>query len=593
MAIQSADNLGRLFARKPDLFPRCAMRRGLFATSFILFALALGVLAWPLVRENTGPSVPLPRVLLAGQAISLGPEGDAQALEAVRRYAQSPVTIVLPAVIEKPERRSILRSLLGAEIDRVRLGALLAEARDPQSAMRRAAPLGAPLTLPIPVTLRRDSSLAALFKLKDELDRAPLDARFDLETKRLLPEQAGLWIDVYGTLAGLDDAVARGTPEVRASFDGQPARLATSQMGGVSFGEVLGWFETRYATDKKHEARTFNLRLAASKLDGHVIPPGETFDFNDVVGPRDEANGYKVAPVIAQGELVDGIGGGTCQIAGTLHGAAFFAGLDIVERHPHTRPSFYIKMGLDATVVYPTITLRLRNSFDHPVVLHETVRDGVVRAEILGPRRARTVTFVRKIDEVVPFAELERPDSKLPKGTRVLSQRGIPGFRTHRYRIVRDGAFAVRERWNDSYPPTNQIIRVGTAEGGDADGVADDPHPEYVADEYLVLLQGPDVRSAPGITLEPGSPTGGGGMVESREPGKTGEYGWTEKAGFSHYVAKRSTRDEQACTGDCPVGGNDETSDRRHREISEAPRPRRADAARRRQGSRAGTKHLR
>ena len=115
-----------------------------------------------------------------------------------------------------------------------------------------------------------------------------------------------------------------------------------------------------------------------------MILPGETFDFNDVVGPRDEANGYKVAPVIAQGELVDGIGGGTCQIAGTLHGAAFFAGLDIVERHPHTRPSFYIKMGLDATVVYPTITLRLRNSFDHPVVLHETVRDGLVRAEVLG-----------------------------------------------------------------------------------------------------------------------------------------------------------------------------------------------------------------
>ena len=237
-------------------------------------------------------------------------------------------------------------------------------------------------------------------------------------------------------------------------------------MGGVSFGEVLGWFETRYATDKKHEARTFNLRLAASKLDGHVILPGETFDFNEVVGPRDEANGYKVAPVIAQGELVDGIGGGTCQIAGTLHGAAFFAGLDIVERHPHTRPSFYIKMGLDATVVYPTITLRLRNSFDHPVVLHETVRDGVVRAEILGPKRSRTVTFVRKIDEVLPFTEVERPDPKLPKGARVLSQRGIPGFRTHRYRMVAtgpsrcasDGTTATR-RPARSYgwgPPTRQ-----------------------------------------------------------------------------------------------------------------------------------------
>ncbi len=552
------------------------MRRGLLATSFVLFALALALVAWPFLKRRTEPNLAPPRVFVAGQEISLGPAGDGQALEAIRRYAQGPVAIVLPRG-DRAEKRSFSRSLLGVEIDRVRLGALLAQVRDPDSAMRRSALPGAPLTLPIPLTLRQKEGLAVLYKLKDEVDRAPLDARFDLETKRLLPEQAGLWIDVYGTLARLDAAVGQGAAEVTAAYDSQSPRLATVQMGGVSFGEVLGWFETHYATDKKHEARTFNLRLAASKLDGHVILPGETFDFNDVVGPRDEANGYKVAPVIAQGELVDGIGGGTCQIAGTLHGAAFFAGLDVVERHPHTRPSFYIKMGLDATVVYPTITLRLRNSFDHPVVLHETVRDGLVRAEILGPRRGRTVTFVRKIDEVVPFAELERQDPKLPRGARVLSQRGIPGFRTHRYRIVRDGAFAVRERWNDSYPPTNQIVRVGTAEGGDADAVADDPHPEYVADDYLVLLQGPDVKGSAGTTLDPGSQRGGGGMVEVREPGKTGEYGWTEKAGFSHYVAKRRANDdEQTCTGDCPPASDDD-----------AARPRR------RQGSRAAGRHLR
>src|SRR5439155_21348522 len=128
-----------------------------------------------------------------------------------------------------------------------------------------------------------------------EVDRGPLDARFDLESKRLLPEQAGFFLDVYGTLAELDRAATSGATEVRALSDRKPPRLVAAQMGGVSFGEVLGWFETRYATDKKHEARSYNLRLAASKLDGHVILPGETFDFNDVVGPRDEVNGYKVA----------------------------------------------------------------------------------------------------------------------------------------------------------------------------------------------------------------------------------------------------------------------------------------------------------
>ncbi len=573
-------------------------RRAALLASILLAGAAVALGFYPLYARRAVPQLAPPRVVLAGQELVLGPEGDAQALEVVRRYAKAPLALVLPRG-EAPERRLFSRALLGAEIDRVRLGALLAEARDPGSAMRRAAAPGAPLVLPIPIVVRREVALGVLLKLKDEVDRAPLDARFNLETRRLLPEQEGVFLDVYGTLARVDAGVVDGAAEVPAAYDRQMPRLLAGQMGGVGFGEVLGWFETRYATDKKHEARTFNLRLAASKLDGHVILPGETFDFNDVVGPRDEANGYKVAPVIAQGELVDGIGGGTCQVAGTLHGAAFFAGLDIVERHPHTRPSFYIKMGLDATVVYPTITLRLRNSFDHPVVLHETVRDGVVRAEILGPRRSRTVTFVRKIDEVLPFAELERPDPKLPKGIKVLSQRGIPGFRTHRYRIVREGAFAVRERWNDTYPATSQIIRVGTAETGDADGVSDDPHPEYVADEYLVLLQGPDVKGQIGAAPEPdkrsaereGARGPSGGMVELREAGKTGEYGWTERAGFSHYVPNHRAKDDAAeCTGDCPSEiANDRSKDRSRRTDRDDPptlAERSHHRARRREGTR-------
>jgi hypothetical protein len=235
------------------------------------------------------------------------------------------------------------------------------------------------------------------------------------------------------------------------------------------------------------------------------------------VGPRDEANGYKVAPVIAEGELVDGIGGGTCQISGTLHGAAFFGGLEIVERYPHTRPSSYIKMGLDATVVYPTINFRVKNSYEFPVVLHQTVKNGVVRAEILGPKKTRTVTLLRTIDSVIPYEELERPDKDMPDGMRLLAQRGIPGFKLHRYRIVREGPHAVRHRYNDVYPPTAQIVRIGTGSVPRAEFKASsDPTPEYVADEVLVLTNAVDDKE----------------LSERREPGRYGNYGWTEKYGM-------------------------------------------------------------
>src|SRR4051812_10544781 len=172
------------------------MRRGLLAGSLALFSLALVLLAWPLIKRRTEPNLPPPRVFVAGQEISLGPQGDGQALEAVRRYALGPVAVLVPRG-DKAEKRLFSRAALGAEIDRARLGALLNQVRDPESPMRRSARPGAPLALPIPLSLRRESGLAVLYKLKDEVDRAPLDARFDLETKRLLPEQAGLWIDVF------------------------------------------------------------------------------------------------------------------------------------------------------------------------------------------------------------------------------------------------------------------------------------------------------------------------------------------------------------------------------------------------------------
>ncbi len=485
----------------------------------------------------------VPEVTLDGKPLPILEGDPSKTLEAARaiarEYVSGEVSVAAPSTTDGA-KITRTREELGARVENARLESIVRQLVDRRSAMRRAhaqhaaAGVARPLGLPLPVTVDGERALAALLTVKDDLDKAPVDARLNLALRTVQPEENGRRGDVYATLARLDAALIRGDRELEAVVETVPAARTAASIGEVEIDDVLGYFETRYTPDRKHADRTFNLRLAASKLDGHVIMPGEVFDFNEVVGPRSEANGYKTATVIASGELVDGIGGGTCQIAGTLHGAAYFAGLDIVERKPHTRPSFYIKMGMDATVVYPTITLRLRNPFSHPIVLHETVQDGIVRAEILGPKRTRDVTFVRKINEVIPFAETEKPDPKLPKGQRVLSQRGIPGFKVTRYRILRDGSFAVREHDTDTYPPTQQIWRVGTgAEDAKVD-LTGDEHPEYVADEYLTISQGPSVidpRARPGAEPKPGGP-----MVESRVAGKYGTRGWTVREGFAKRV---------------------------------------------------------
>jgi len=516
------------------------------AAIFAIAGLSVGFLVIPHSPQGVDPKAPVPQFSLLGQPIVLGSDAAEKALHLVRRHAAGTITIKAPG----GKKFEVSRAVLGAEIEKVRLAKIISDASDAASPMRRRlsreSPKG-PVALPVPITLNPTRALETILQLKDLIDQPASDARLDLDTRKLIAEQEGIELDIYATYARLQRAVRSGDTEIEAEVQRASPRLRAQQLGNLTFDDVLGYFETNYARGEKAALRTFNLRLAASKLDGHVILPGETFDFNEVVGPRDEAHGYKAAPVIAGGELVDGIGGGTCQIAGTLHGASWFAGLKVLSRRPHTRPSGYIKMGLDAAVSYPAITLKLKNPFDFPVVLHETVKDGVVRAEILGPQRKLTVTFVRRILEVHPFEELERPDPKLPAGRKVLSQRGIPGFKILRYRIVRDGPFAVREKSTDTYPPTAQIIRVGTGDmPSDSVKAEDDLHPEYIADEYLTVTQGPGLR-APGVD----SDQPGGGTVENRIQGSTGVRGWIEKAGYSHWHS--DSEKDAKCTGDdCP-----------------------------------------
>lgn len=451
------------------------------------------------------------RISFLGEPVTLDAQTGNKLRASLRTHLRGKVTLELSGI-----KKTFTRESLGARIDELRLSALVRELSDPTSPILQNAARApsVPLTLPIPITIDPKVGLVSVGSLKDDLDEPAQDAKVDLERRKVVAEVPGRRVKVYETLSALQEAFESGKETVAIAYDPVAPKVDAAALKDVDLSETLGWFETKYATDQKHADRTFNLRIAASRLNGKVILPGEVFDFNAVVGPRDEAHGYRIAKVIADGELVDGIGGGTCQITGTLHGAALFAGLDVVQRTPHTRPSAYIKMGLDAAVAYPHVTLKLKNPFPHPVVLRETVVGGVVRAEILGPKRARIVTFIRKIDEIIPFSERVVSDDRLPKGVKVVTQRGIPGFKVRRYRIVRDGVNAVREKTLDTYPPTQQIVHVGT--GLDADGgkPTNDDHPEYVADEYLAITQGASADQ---------------GMEEVRVAGKTGTKGWSKK----------------------------------------------------------------
>lgn len=423
---------------------------------------------------------------------------------------------VLVDVLGRPVNRSW--ASLGVSVDRPRLSAWLRQALDPDSEMRDAA--GERLQLRIPTTLDPAVAMSWLGHLKREHDRAAADASIDPETGAVQAEQEGRALDVWGTIEQMDAALASGEDAFAVRVVRTPARRTAAELDGMRVDGLLGEFDTHYNGTSVAADRTHNLRMVARKVDGLVLLPGEEFDFNEVVGERSLAAGFKPAPVIAGGELVDGVGGGACQIAGTLHAAAFFAGLEIVERHPHSRPSSYIKMGLDAAVSYPNINFRLRNDRDEPILLRVSVRGGITRAEIRGGDRTHQVRLVRRVDEFSAYPEREVEDDSLPTGVRVLSQRGVAGFSLTRFREIHDIARRqfVRERSEDSYPATTQIWRVGTggARGDDYEAPEGDRHSEYRADEYTVISQGPGIE----------------GTQTLRRAGRTGAPGWTVRAGM-------------------------------------------------------------
>lgn len=304
--------------------------------------------------------------------------------------------------------------------------------------------------------------LHLIAKYKESLDAPPASARLDLDAHAVVPERAGRFLDAFGALAALERAAR--DPSVTTlvvPFTSVPPRVTSDLVRALDVHAVLGSYETYFsrAGDQKH--RGHNIDIGAGKLDGVVLMPGEIVSFNALVGDRSVENGFETSWQIYKGEMVRGIGGGTCQVASTLHAAAFFAGLEIVERLPHSRPSGYIPMGLDATVVYPIVDLKLRNPNPFPVVIHAKTEGNKLTVELLGEKRTAKVTFSRELLDTKPYPRKVEEDPRLSGDKVILKQHGIAGYRIERKRVLALEGGARRVETNvDVYPPTTEIYEV-------------------------------------------------------------------------------------------------------------------------------------
>ena len=147
------------------------------------------------------------------------------------------------------------------------------------------------------------------------------------------------------------------------------------------FPDTLSTFSTNYVNNAN---RTTNLILASEKINGTVVMPGETFSFNEVVGERTIAGGYKNAAIFVNGEVEDGLAGGICQVSSTLYDAVIGANLEITERHNHSKLTSYLPGGKDATVVWGRYDFQFKNNREYPIKIEMSVQNGVQTANIYG-----------------------------------------------------------------------------------------------------------------------------------------------------------------------------------------------------------------
>jgi vancomycin resistance protein YoaR len=314
----------------------------------------------------------------------------------------------------------------------------------------------------LPVRIDREKATAALLAIKAKHDVSPIDAFLDLEERQIHADQPGKALDVWASLPRLQAAARQAAPKLELVNIAVPAAITRQTLGIEDISVVMGHHLTKFpVTDRD---RNFNLKLAASKLNGVVLKPDEEWSFNTQVGERSEKEGYKIAHVITAGEMVDGLAGGTCQISTTLFGAAFFAGLDIVKTINHSRPSAYTPLGFDATVVWPNTDLKLKNPYDFPVVIHYRVANGEALVEILGrPRPYDKVVFERHVLESTPFPTEERLDEEIPKDLTSIDQAGFNGYKLERFRkFFKDGKLVKTNKWTLEYKPVTEYVRRGT-----------------------------------------------------------------------------------------------------------------------------------
>ena len=315
----------------------------------------------------------------------------------------------------------------------------------------------------IPVE-QKQATVLDLDKIHEEVYRAPQDAYYTTEPYVVYPHVDG--IDFSISLEEAKNGYEASEESYSIPLKVLSPNVTTNQIGTEAFPDLLGTFSTTFATSNYN--RSTNIRLAAAKINGTVVMPGETFSYNQTVGQRTAAAGFKSAAVYSGGEVTTGIGGGICQVSSTLYNSVLLSNLDIVERSNHGFNPGYVPAGRDATVSWGGPDFKFKNNRNYPIRVVCSVNGGTILVQIFGLKAEDDydVEIQSYITSYISYKTIQKNDATLPKGTTKVLQSGSSGCRSVCYRILSKNGEVVSKNLlsNDTYSPHNKIVAVGTRE---------------------------------------------------------------------------------------------------------------------------------
>lgn len=326
----------------------------------------------------------------------------------------------------------------------------------------------------------------------------------------ITPGVAGRVVDAAATKAAIDQALVESegdSIQVQAAVATQEPQITEEDLASIQ--DVLGTFSTDFSSSGA--SRSGNLSNGASKINGHVLMPGETISGYECMHPFTTENGYFTAAAYENGRVVDSIGGGVCQIATTLYNAALRAELEITQRQNHSMIVTYVKPSMDAAIAGTYKDIKITNNYSTPIYVEGGTSGKTLTFTIYGKETRpenRTVEYVSEtLSTIDPGAPTEQVDMSMAPGSRRQVQSAHRGLKSRLWKVVKiDGTETERTLLHtDTYNASKAVVLVGPPAAPAAPAAAEEPQiaenpaqPEEPAQTQAAVVEGEN--GGPGVS---------------------------------------------------------------------------------------------